>query len=316
MSIDAISLSPISPRLRRPRLLNPIVARPRLLNALNALRPLTLVVAPAGYGKTTLLSAWLETLPTPSAWLMMDERDSDPHNFLRAFLAAVQTLFPDMGRETLALLGGDDPAEPLLLGRSLANDLDAAPEPFILVLDDYHWVHSAPVHSLMAELLRHPPRPLSLVISTRHDPPLAQPSLRMRNQLTELRTRDLRFTPDETLLYLQQLSGMGPVDIEDVQALTAQTEGWIAAIHMAALYQRGHVGGLEAPTRFQVNSRYTADFLAAEVLSANAGAANIPGQNLHFGSSVRRTGRRRDRGNGWTGAPGMVGAEQSLCLWP
>ena len=181
-----------------------MVARPRLFELLAKERPLTLVVAPAGFGKTTLLSAWLETQPLPYGWLTLDEGDSDPAVFLTYLLAALHEAAPDVGRETGVLLSDSAPTPPNLLVRHLINELDGFGQPFVMVLDDYHLIEGDAVHAILRQLLLHPTLPLRLVLAARHDPPLPIASLRAHDQLTEVRTAALRFTPEETTAFLRR----------------------------------------------------------------------------------------------------------------
>ncbi|MBC2710741.1 MAG: AAA family ATPase [Desulfosarcina sp.] len=158
-------------------------------------RPLTLISAAAGYGKSTLASDWLESVDVPGAWVTLDENDNDPRYFLAYFLAAVQSIFPDAARKTHTLLKASNLPPVATLARTLINELDQIEEEFILVLDDYHTISDKTVHGLIAKLLQHPPAPLSLVLSSRVDPPLPLARFRARGQMVEIRVRDLRFSP-------------------------------------------------------------------------------------------------------------------------
>ena len=174
----------IRTKLHRPQLSADLVARPMLLEWLSQhrRRRLTLVSASAGYGKTTLISSWLETVESPSAWLSLDEYDDDLVGFLTYFIAAIQTIFPEAGRETQDLLVAPIlPPEPVL-ARSLIRELARLTDPFILVLDDYHVIREAAIHDLLSELLRYPLRAMHLVITTR-SAPLYPYSLFYRRQL-------------------------------------------------------------------------------------------------------------------------------------
>lgn len=242
------------------------MARTQLIERLHQLHPLTLVVAPAGYGKTTLLSKWLDDSPLPSTWLSLDERDDGFLPFLAYFLAAIRKLFPDSCSLTLALAFGAEVPNPSLLAATLINELDSVAAPFILVLDDYQFVTEPAAHQFVAELLRHPSRTLHLVLSTRFDPPLPLAVYRARDQLTELRTHDLRFSEDETSRFLHHALKAAP-DREIVAILRTKTEGWIAGMRLAVLYLRTEPEHATALANLQGNSRYTMDYLAAEVLS-------------------------------------------------
>jgi LuxR family maltose regulon positive regulatory protein len=188
-------------KLYRPPITSDLVSRPRLLERLNwrRRRPLTLVSAPAGYGKTTLVSSWLQSLaqrtpPVPGAWLSLDEEDNDLAQFVTYLLAAVRTLFPEACPDTLALLQAATLPPLPILARSLINELDQLDPPFVLALDDYHLIHEAAIHELLDALLAHPPRPMHLVLTTRSDPPLSLARRRARSEVTEIRSGELRFT--------------------------------------------------------------------------------------------------------------------------
>ena len=262
-------------KLYRPRPARDLVERTRLRGLLNARRdvPLTLICAPAGFGKTTLLSDWLETNPNPSAWLSLDRGDSDLGVFLTYFVAAINSVFPDACSETRRLLIATASASVEPLVTALANDLDRlATEPalagdrrFILVLDDYHLVGGQAVHSLLNELLRHPPRPLALVISTRQDPPFPLHTLRGRGELREVRSPELRFTADEAAEFIRQTASV-TLDVETVDALAARTEGWATGLRLAAMTlsaggdMAGAISGLD-------DNRYVTEYLMNEVLA-------------------------------------------------
>jgi LuxR family maltose regulon positive regulatory protein len=199
VSSEIDSLPLIRTKLYRPRISAGLVSRPRLLERLEQRRgrPLTLVVAPAGYGKSTLVASWLETCSCPGAWLSLDEDDNDLALFLSYFSAAIRTMFPGAVGETSALLKAASLPPLDVLTRSLINELDQIEQPFILVLDDYHAVQNMDVHHLLTELFRYPPRALHLVLASRSDPPLPLTTLRARGQATEIRSQELRFTEAE-----------------------------------------------------------------------------------------------------------------------
>lgn len=270
------TLNLLRTKLYRPRLAGDLIRRPRVRELLNRSldRSVTLVCAPAGFGKTTLLSRWLEECACPSAWLSLDEGDSDTAVFLSYFVAAVRTIFPDACADTLLLLRASQlpPLGPLVT--TLANDLDRlrdapalpAGQRFILILDDYHLVGAQAVHDLLAELLRHPPPTIHLILSTRQDPPLPLNMLRARGELGEIRMHDLRFSSDEAAAFMQQMLGT-PLDADALAILQERTEGWAAGLRLAALTLStsndvaGHVTDLPA------DNRYVMDYLMSEVFS-------------------------------------------------
>ena len=174
-------------------------------------------MAPAGYGKSTLVASWLETCGCPSAWLSLDEDDNALPQFLSYLTAAIRTIFPDALQETRGLLQAASLPPLDVLARSLINELDQIERFFILVLDDYHAVQNMDIHHVLTELLRYPPRPLHLVLASRSAPPLPLPQLRARGRATEIRTQALRFTEAETAAFLKSV-GM-QVDDRTVRAL-------------------------------------------------------------------------------------------------
>ena len=255
-------------KLHRPRVTADLVHRPRLKERLNSSldRPLTLVAAPAGFGKSTLLSAWLETLDRPHAWLSLDESDNDLGVFLAYFLAAMRTIFPGALSETRAFVSGINlPSVPVIAG-SLSNELDGLERDFILVLDDYHTIREQSIHELLSILLQHPPRGLRLVITTRQDPPLPLGMLRARNQVAEIRGQELRFSVPEVAAFIERTLGTS-LAAEAVAVLAEKTEGWAAGLRLAMLTLRhsgdvdSHLAGLHA------ENRHVIDYLMREVLS-------------------------------------------------
>ena len=201
---NAITQSISRTKLHRPRVGSQSVSTPRLLEQLNAATSLVLVIAPAGYGKTTLLSTWLETGVLPSAWLSLDEHDNDLVVFVTYLVAAVRTLFPAACDETLALLQGMTVPTAAVISRCLSNELSAIEQDFVLVLDDYHLIHGRAIHEVMTELTRHPPPALHLVFAARNDLALPLASLRARGHVVELREADLRFSLEETATLLRE----------------------------------------------------------------------------------------------------------------
>jgi len=243
------------------------VARTRLIARLNAglHRRLTLIAAPAGFGKTTLASAWIASCGRPAAWLSLDDADNDPTRFLTYLVAALQTIAPTVGAGLLDALHSAQPPpiEPLLT--ALLNEVATLPGHVVLVLDDYHWIDAEPVDHALVFLVEHLPPPLHLVIVTRADPPLPLARLRARDQLTELRAADLRFTPAEAAAFLNQVMGLR-LAAADIAALDDRTEGWIAGLQLAALSMQGHQDTPAFIRAFAGNHRYIVDYLVDEVL--------------------------------------------------
>ena len=229
----------IQTKLHRPPVAPDILPRARLLEQLNEgrQRPLSLISAPAGYGKSTLASRWLEVCDCPNAWLSLDESENDLRLFLIYLLSAIKTMFPDAVPTIQARANASTPPPLPVLTGSLVNELDLIKQDFILALDDYQCIHERAVHDLLTELLRHPPQNMHLALLTRRDPPLPISTLRARGQVAEVRAQDLRFTPAETAAYLQQLLG-DRIDESTAAAWTEKTEGWVSGLRLAAISMR------------------------------------------------------------------------------
>ena len=219
-----------------PTLRPELVRRTHLIELLEAgiHRKLTLVSAPAGFGKTTLICEWVNRSEHPAAWLSLEYSDNDPIRFLSYFIAALQTIKPRLAEGLLANFHTLKPAavESILTG--LLNEIAEIDRPAVLVLDDYHLIQDNSIHDYLSFLLEHLPAQFHLVLSTRADPPFSLTLLRARGQMTELRSADLRFTDEETAEFLNKLMGLN-LSAEDVAALAARTEGWIAGLQMAAV---------------------------------------------------------------------------------
>ena len=256
-----------------PRSRHGLVPRPRLGERLDrgTASTLMLVSAPAGFGKTTLLAEWLAAGPAGpadqrlAAWLSLDRGDNDPASFWTYVIAALRTTAPGVGEDALALLqaAGPPPIETVLT--TLLNDLSAVAGDIVLVLDDYHVIDAREVQDGMAFLLDHLPPWLHVVIAGRADPALPLARWRARGELIEIRAAELRFTPDEAAAYLNETMGL-QLTAQDVAALEGRTEGWIAALQLAALSMQGRddVAGFIAG--FAGDDRYVVDYLAEEVL--------------------------------------------------
>ena len=293
-----------------------LVPRPRLIERLNEGldRKLTLISAPAGFGKTTLVSEWINAvvrsrecrfakgargkkdrenaspptpysdecdtfaLPTPSlAWLSLDEGDNDLTRFLTYFIAALnraEVTETTIGEGALSMLRSPQPPPTEALLTSLINEIAAIPDRIVLVLDDYHLIESAPVEAstsvdgALAFLLEHLPPPergLHLVIATREDPQLPLARLRARDQLTELRATDLRFSSSEAAEFLNQVMGLD-LSTEDITALSTRTESWIAGLQLAAISLQGHTNTSRLIQSFTGSHRLVLAYLIEEVL--------------------------------------------------
>jgi LuxR family transcriptional regulator, maltose regulon positive regulatory protein len=261
------------------------VPRPRLIARLNeglhAGRKLALISAPAGFGKTTLVSEWIAALPPVTAgtapaptaspnrrgevaWLSLDESDSDLSRFLNYLVAAVQTIAPDFGQGLLAALQSSQPPTDALL-TTLLNELAAIPDRFVLILDDYHMLDCRPIDETLTYLIDHLPPRMQLVITTREDPQLPLARLRVRGQLTELRATDLRFTPVEAAEFLNHAMGLG-LSADNIATLETRTEGWIAGLQLAAISMQGHADTTSFIQSFTGSHHFVLDYLLEEVL--------------------------------------------------
>jgi LuxR family maltose regulon positive regulatory protein len=226
---------------------------------------LTLISAPAGFGKTTLGSEWIASCGRPAAWLSLDEGDNDPARFITYLVKALQTIQAEIGEGLLAALQSPEPLQIETILTTLLNEISTVPENFLLVLDDYHSIDSQPVDQSLAFLIEHQPPQMHLLIATREDPDLPLARLRARGQCTELRAADLRFTPAEAAEYLNQVAGLD-LSAENIAALETRTEGWIAGLQLAAISMQGHKDTTGFIQSFTGSHRFVMDYLLEEVL--------------------------------------------------
>jgi LuxR family maltose regulon positive regulatory protein len=251
------------PRVRPSR-----VARPPLLARLNqALRgKLTLVSAPAGFGKTTLIADWLQQVDRPFTWLSLGEGDNDPNRFLIYLIAALQRIDNTWGQTVQELLRAPQPPALTAMVVTLINDIAAGDSPLVLVLDDYHFISAPSIHEALGFLLENLPPQMHLVILSRADPPLPLPRLRARGEVIEIRADDLRFTTEEVVAFLNEVMNLGLTQ-QQIAVLESRTEGWVAGLQLASLSLQGlrpdEVADLiEA---FAGSHRYVMDYLVEEV---------------------------------------------------
>ena len=270
-----------------------IILRPRLIEQLNeGLRSghkLTLISASAGFGKTTVVSEWVNNLRFTGddfqldaankgkivnqkskienrvAWLSLDEGDNDPVRFISYLVAALQTIKAELGESLLPAFQSPQPPPIESILTALLNEITAVSDNFILLMDDYHVIDSKPVDEALIFLLEHLPPQMHLVIATREDPPLPLARLRARGQLTELRAANLRFTPSEAAEFLNRMMGLKLADT-DVAALETRTEGWIAGLQLAALSMQGRQDTASFIQAFTGSHRFVLDYLVEEVL--------------------------------------------------
>jgi LuxR family maltose regulon positive regulatory protein len=261
----------LTTKLFIPSLRPNLVARPRLLAQLDVgLRgPLTVLAAPAGWGKSTVLAAWCTMAgDRPVAWVSLDGGDNDPVRFWTYTFSALNAAHPGLANDSLKLLRMSQPPAIEAALTVLLNALAALPADMVLVLDDYHLITAAAVHTNLIYLLEHIPPQIHLVLATREDPPLPLARLRASRALYELRVADLRFTAEEAAMFLTETEGLF-LGAEAVEALTAQTEGWIAGLQLAALSVQGRSAEQagEFTTAFSGSNRYVVDYLVEEVLA-------------------------------------------------
>jgi LuxR family transcriptional regulator, maltose regulon positive regulatory protein len=264
--LDPLLSTKLHPSQARPKL----VARPRLTESLirDPGRRLTLLSAPAGFGKTTLLNEWIRSRTVDGrfiAWVSLDEADNDPVRFLSYLVAALRTVEERVGEGVLAALRSPEPPRIEVVLGTLVNELTELPGEIAIILDDYHVIDSESVHGIVSFLLEHLPESVHLVISSRVDPPLPLARLRARGQMTELHAADLRFTPEEAAAFLKDVMGL-ELSADNVSALEGITEGWIAALQLAALSMRERKDVSGFIRSFSGGHRDVFDFLAEEVL--------------------------------------------------
>ena len=269
-----MSLPILKTKLHVPSIHKNIVSRPRLLQRLESGigGKLTLISAPAGFGKSTLLSAWVNEQddsgihPSRVAWLSLDEGDNDLGCFLSYFVAALQTIECSIGKGTLVTLQSPGTVKPEVVLTNLLNEMAEFPPNTVLIIDDYHVIESQLIDDALTFLLDHLPSQVHLVISSRIDPSLPLPRLRARRQMTEFRADDLRFTLDEASVFLNRVTGFD-LSTEIVASLGERTEGWITGLQLAVLSMQSSDDIGEFVRAFTGSDRHILDYLGEEVLA-------------------------------------------------
>ena len=266
-------------KLHRPRTLAGWIVRARLLERLDRVlqEPVALVSAPAGFGKTTLLSQWLDRCPLPNAWLQLDEGDHEIPAFLEGIVAALRQLFPDCLRKTADLLLLSHGSIPLAVWKStLIDDLALLEDtPCVLALDDYHLVGNPSIDLLLADVLRSKSLSLHLILSARRSPSLSFSKLRVQRRIVEIPTADLRFTDTEAALYFDQAAHL-PLSSSAIQKLQLKTEGWAAGLALAAISLREENQPEDLLARLSGSDSQVSDYLLDQVFN------NQPGEIQEF----------------------------------
>jgi LuxR family maltose regulon positive regulatory protein len=257
----------LATKLFVPSLRSNLVPRPRLIERLNNVLEgkLTLISAPAGYGKTTLLSQWISQIEIPVGWLTLDQSDNDLGRFLAYIIATLQSINIEVDAQILTLRQPHQTEDVETILIPLINQVAAADSPFALILDDYHLIQSQDIHEVLTYLLDHLPPNMHLIIASRADPPLPLARLRAQGQMAEIRTADLRFSPEEGDSLLNQVQGL-KLSRPNIRALISRTDGWIAALQMASIAIKGKKDVSAYIRDFSGSRDYIADFLTAEVI--------------------------------------------------
>ena len=265
---DDSSVPILYAKLRRPPITANIIPRAQLIEVLeNQIQnSMTLIAAPAGYGKSILASQWLNVSKFPGAWVSLDKSDDDVRIFLSYVIKAIQSLFPQKAFKARSLLEAAKLPQSAEIARYLLNDLETLSERFILVLDNYHHIRNAAVHDFVAELLVYPSPTMHLALLTRRDPSLPLASLRSRGLLTEIALEQLRFTVSETKSFLERFLHIAITD-KTAQILEEKMEGWVTGLHLAALSIRNEADQERLTTEMLDISQYVRDYLIQDVLS-------------------------------------------------
>ena len=254
-------------KLHRPPLSLEHVFRFRLIDELNKniYKPFSLVCAPAGYGKSMLVSSWIEESKHPSAWLSLSDDENDYRTSL-FLIASIQKVFPGKLDKTESLVNAPELPSNKLIAHTLINELDQIQENYIVILDDYHLIHNESIHQLIDELLRYPPENLHLCMLTRRDPPLRIKNLRAHNRMNEIRMDELTFTEEEIIGLFKNLHGI-TLEQSTATSLQIKTEGWITALQLVSLASKNKPNIEKELASFTGDLNTLSDFLIEEILS-------------------------------------------------
>lgn len=256
-------------KLHRPRTIPGAIVRPRLLEKLDQvlLKPVALISAPAGFGKTTLLTQWLDRCPLPNAWLQLDENDSEIPAFLSDIIAALRQIFPGCLIKTDNLLHAPGTVPLAIWKSALIADLELLEDtPFILALDDYHLVGNPSIDLLLADVLYYGPQSMHLILSARRSPSLSFSRLKVQERIVEIKTADLRFTDSEAIAYLQQTIHAA-LSAAAISQLQKKTEGWATGLTLAAITLREEVQPDKVITQLDGSDRQVSDYLLDQVFN-------------------------------------------------
>jgi LuxR family maltose regulon positive regulatory protein len=269
--VKMMDIPQVVTKIQMPPFHRPLVQRPRLLDQLTEglNRQMTLVSSPAGFGKTTLLIEFSSNCDRPVAWFSIDPQDDDSHRFLFYLIAALGAIHPGWSEALYPLLKTPRPEKFETILATVINEVNAEFPPFVIVFDDYHLISSEEIHQAVSYLIEHQPAQMHLVIATRADPPLPLSRLRARDQLNEIREKDLRFGPGETAEFLNQIMQLG-LTSDQISALDHRTEGWAAGLQLAAISIRDQVDKDSFVKQFTGSNRYILDYLGQEVLEKQA----------------------------------------------
>ncbi|MBK6281700.1 MAG: hypothetical protein IPF54_02650 [Draconibacterium sp.] len=228
-------------------------------------RKLILISAPAGFGKTTVVSDWINQNKIPTAWFSLDKGDNDPAEFINYIISGIQNIHKEFGQSALKLLNSPNKPSVESIANLLINEILNINQNFLLVLDDFHLINSSDVSNLVTYFLEHIPGNIHIVILTRSDPALSVSRLRCQNQLVELRSSDLSFSANDISVLFNKKLKLG-LSIDDVYSLESKTEGWIAGLQLAALSMQGREDISEFIRDFKGDNRYIMDYPIEEVL--------------------------------------------------